>query len=709
MRRPKPHPGWAIPILTAVAGLVLFLADPLVLRSLRNNVFDQYQRLSAPAWQAGDVRIVDIDEASLTRLGQWPWPRLRLAELVNAIRDAGARTIVFDIVFAEPDRTSPQAMMATWQTPPGLRQALARLPDHDRVFADAIAPGRVVLGHAPEERAGKIALAEPYSVVDMGPPSWPFLHPFGSTVPALPVLQQAGAGNGAMSFLPDQDGIVRRVPLFVGLGGKAVPSLVSEALRVSQDAREYAVMASDTAGAGLEEVLVGERSIPTTAEGEMWVRYTRAGAGRYLPAWKVLAGGIPRAELEGKIVLVGTSAKGLLDLRFSPFGRAMPGVEVHAMALEQILAGDFLARPNWARGLEVSLLVAGSLLVGFLALSAGALVSAGALLAVLAVLTWGAWEAFRHYGLLIDPVSPGLAIGLSFTLASVHHHLSSERRQRWVRQAFSRYVSPNLVRHLVDDPGALELGGQRRLCTFIFTDLAGFTSLMEKLDPGEAVGLLNVYLDNMIRVAFEHEGTLDRIVGDAVAIMFSAPLEQPDHQARAVRCAEAMHRFASQFSADTQARGIPFGVTRIGVHTGEVTVGNFGGSTIFDYRALGDPVNTSSRLESVNKQLGTLVCISADTLKGAPDTPARPVGKLVLKGKTEPLMVYQPLFSVTPETTAPLAEYGDAYALMQAEDPATLDRFAALARRWPQDGLVGFHCKRLSAGQVGERIVFTEK
>ena len=153
-------------------------------------------------------------------------------------------------------------------------------------------------------------------------------------------------------------------------------------------------------------------------------------------------------------------------------------------------------------------------------------------------------------------------------------HLSSERRQRWVRQAFSRYVSPNLVTHLLEHPEALELGGRRQVCSFVFTDLAGFTTLMERLDPGEAVALLNGYLDRMIAIAFAHQGTLDRIVGDAVVIMFSAPIAQPDHQRRALACAMEMQRFARKYADDHQARGIPFGQTRIGIHSGEVIVGN---------------------------------------------------------------------------------------------------------------------------------------
>lgn len=710
LRLPKPNLGWLLPIVATTLALSAFLLDPLPLQVLRNSVFDQYQRWAPRVYQPAPVRIVDIDDASLARLGQWPWPRTRLAELTRRLQDAGAAAISFDVIFAEPDRTSPEAMLRLWQPGAALRDGIAALPDHDAVFAASIGRGGVVLGHA-MTRTGKppAVLVRPWRQVDVGPSPLPFLHPFQGSVTALPALQQAAAGNGAITFVPDPDGVVRRVPMLLRLGDQAVPSLVAETLRVGQGATNYLVKTSPEAGAGLESVRVGGATVPTTEHGEVWVHYTEPVASRYLPAWQVFDGSAPQDALRDHIVLIGSSAQGLLDLRFSPLGRAIPGVETHAQALEQILTGEHLARPNWARGLEALGLIAGGLLVGFIGISAGALLSAAAALVTLAITGLGGWVAYAEYGLLLDPLTPGLALLLVFFLASLWHHVAAERRQRWVKQAFARYVSPNLVSHLVDHPGALELGGTRRECSFIFTDLAGFTNLMEKLDPAEAVSLLNAYLDNMIRIAFEHEGTLDRIVGDAVAIMFSAPVEQPDHRLRALRCALAMQRYARAYAAEANARGIAFGATRIGIHTGEVTIGNFGGSTIFDYRALGDPVNTAARLESVNKQLGTLMCLSEATLVGCPDTLVRPVGRLVLKGKTESLMVYEPILADAPGAAADDPEYAAAYALLARADPAAEAAFAGLAAARPKDGLVAFQCSRLQRGQAGETIVFTAK
>ncbi len=710
LKLPKPNLGWLVPILSVSLGIGLFLLNPLPLKVMRNAVFDQYQRWQPRTYQEAPVRIIDIDDESLAKLGQWPWPRTRIAEIVSKLQSVGAAAIAFDVIFAEPDRTSPTAMLSVWNPPSNLRSALTSLPDHDAVFARTVSHGGVILGQA-LQREGKPPehLIKPFSIVTVGASPLPFLSEFKGSVTPLLNLQNAAAGIGVVSFNPDSDGIVRRVPLMLRLGDAPVPSLIAEALRVAQNEKNFFIKTSEATGDGLEEIRIGAITIPTTSNGEVWVHYTKPIPERYIPVWKVLSGQVPAEQLRGHILLVGTSAQGLMDLRFNPLGRIMPGVEAHAQALEQIFAGDHLERPGWATGLEALIILIGGLLVGFIGISAGAVLSAIATVLIFGLTGWMGWFAYSQHGLLVDPVMPGITLLITFILASMYHHMSSERRQRWIKEAFARYVSPNLVSHLVDHPEQLELGGRRQECSFIFTDLAGFTSLMEKIDPVEAVSLLNNYLDEMIGIAFRNDGTLDRIVGDAVAIMFSAPVTQPDHRERALKCAIEMHRFSKQYADEIKSRGIPFGQTRIGVHTGEVIVGNFGGTTIFDYRALGDPINTAARLESVNKHLGTLVCVSEATLAGQADFPVRSVGRLVLKGKTQALMVYQPIIPAEGEETSRDEPYEAAFQLLRDEQPEALQAFEVLATERPDDPLVALHLKRLREGEHGDRIVMASK
>jgi adenylate cyclase len=711
---------WALLLLLLPVLVGLVLVDGPEQSELRNAQFDQFQRWYPRAYVTTPVRVVDIDEESLARLGQWPWPRTRMAQLVDALDAAGASVVAFDVMFPEPDRTSPKVMADLWQLQGEQRAEVLTLPDHDAVFARSLEKSNAVLGFAALRVAGTQSLgvrvgakasqhvvpAQKGRFVIAGemPSNW--LHRFDGAVPSLAAFENAAKGNGTLAFVPDDDGIVRRVPLVVQMNGQLVGSLVSETLRVAQGVNNV-VLKGAGQGSGLAEMRIGDVTIPTTPRGGMWMHYRQADAQRYVSAWQVLAKAVPPKTLDGAIVLLGSSAQGLMDLRSTPLG-LMPGMEAHAQALEQVLTRHFLQRPSWARGLESLVLILTGLLTGALALHARALVSALVSMLLLLGLGGAAWWAFVAQGLLLDAATPAMGVVLTYLICSLWHHFSSERMQRWTRQAFSRYVSPNRVAYLMKNHRAMRLGGQRQTCSFVFTDLEGFTDLVERLDPAQGVSLLNTYLDQMVAIAFRHEGTLDRIVGDAVAIMFSAPVPQADYRARALACALEMDTFAHAYSMGLQKEGIDFGKTRIGVHSGEVIVGNFGGSTMFDYRAMGDPVNTAARLESVNKHLGTRMCVSEDILADNPQAVVRPVGRLVLKGKRQALAVFEP---VTDDAMprAPLEAYCQAYTAMQQEDPHAAALFARLAHAWPQDPLVLLHHGRLSAGERGDRMVMDEK
>ena len=707
---PKLTIGTAATFAAVILGLVLYLFELTALQVLRNVVFDQYQRWHPRIYDTAPVRIVDFDDESLKRIGQWPWPRTTIADLIRRLQDAGAVAIGFDVVFAEADRTSPKSMVGIWQSTGAVREQLLAIPDHDSVMVEALKRGGVVLGFAGERKSVPTRLpARAFKVVNLGEPALPFLHGFSGAVSSLPQLEVAAAGNGLLSFIPDADGVVRRVPLLVRVGDQVMPSLTAETLRVGMKQRNYFVTTAPQKGVGIQNVRIGELTVLTNAKAEIWVHYTRPVPERYIPAWQVFEGKYGAGSLEGMVVLIGTSAQGLMDLRFSPMGGIVPGVEAHAQALEQILTGTHLGRPTWAVGIEALVLILGGLLIAVVALKTRALVSAGVTGIVFAGACSVAWYAFTRYGLLLDPVTPGLTLIITFLIGSVVRHVSNEREQRWVREAFSRYVSPNRVDYLVDNPGQLELGGRRQECSFVFTDLENFTGMMEGMDPGGAVSLLNTYLDRMIAIAFASGGTLDRIVGDAVAIMFSAPVPQPDHRERAYKCALEMHEFAHTYSTDLIAKGIPFGKTRIGVHTGEVIVGNFGGSTMFDYRALGDPVNTAARLEGANKFLGTTVCVSEATLSGCADAVVRPIGRLVVKGKTQALAVYEPVVTTEGAPTVRDAAYDAAFELLRQGLPQALLAFEQLSRDRVRDSLVAMQLLRLHDGATDDQIKLDEK
>lgn len=704
------------PLIMIAIGLVLLQTNPSHLQIIQNNIYDQYQRWYPRDYKETAVRIIDIDEESLVKLGQWPWPRTRIAELVEKLHAANVAAIGFDMVFAESDRTSPQIVSELWPLDDSLRHTLNQLPNHDKVFSDSLNFAGVSLGFMaqkndnPEENiiTSSSTLREPhrpFRYITSGPSPEQWLYSFNNAITSLPELEKTADGNGALIFIPDSDGIVRRVPLVLQLAGKTVPSLTAEVLRITQGTQNY-VLKTDNEKSGLVEIKIGNLNIPTTARGDMWIHYTRNIPNRYIPAWKVFAEEIP-TSLDGHIVLIGSSAQGLMDLRFSPLEKVVPGVEIHAQITEQILLNHYLAQPDWSPAVASITLIIGGLIIGYLTVKtkAKAILSAIGALACITALFTTSWIAFRYHGFLLDTAIPAVIFIAIFILGSILHHYISEQSERWIKNAFSRYISPNRVDFLVNNPQSLKLGGHLQECSFIFTDLAGFTQLMEAINPIDAMAFLNTYIEEMVAIAFRHEGTLDRIVGDAVAIMFSAPVQQEDHHARALACALEMDTFAFQFANDLNAKGIPFGKTRIGIHTGDVVVGNFGGSTFFDYRALGDAVNTAARLENVNKFLGTSICVSEITISSCVHDRVRPIGRLVLKGKENPLKVYEPIVEHRAVKYAPLDEYVAAYDLMEAKDISfATKRFDELMVHYPDDPLVKLHSKRLAEGATDELI-----
>ena len=703
------------PLLILFLGVALRVADPAVLADLRGTVFDFFQAIKPREYVPAPVRIVDIDDESLEKLGQWPWPRNTLARLVDRLQAMGAAVIVFDIVFAEPDRTSPARVFEQWTDAPPVRELGKNLPDYDRIFADSLRKGRVVTGFALVNRPTPRAPAPKAGFATAGDDPRLFLPIHTGSVTTLPEFEAAAVGNGALNFTPGQDGVIRRVPMLLRLGDTIYPTLVAEALRVAQGATSYVVKSSGAsakvsfgAHTGITTVRVGAIPVSTDSQGRVWIHYTRAVPQRYIPAWKLLAGEVHPDAVKGFIVLVGSSAAGLQATGFSSLGNVIPGVEIHAQAIEQILQGTYLTRPDWANGAEILFIVTVSGALILLIARLGALWSAVVGVTAAGGACIASWYAFADAKLLFDPLSPVVTTVAVYLMCSVLRHMQTEQQQRWIRDAFSSYMSPNLVEHLIENPGQLRLGGERRECTFLFTDLADFTSLVEQSDPEVIVSLLNEYLDGMVKIAFQHDGTLDKIVGDAVTIIFSAPVVQPDHAARGVACALAMDSFAQAYAEAKRKEGIGLGKTRIGVNSGPVIIGNFGGDTVFDYTAHGDAINTAARMESVNKHLGTRVCISGFTVAGCPDFIGRPVGTLVLKGKTKGIEAFEPLTRAEAESPA-VAAYLAAFELLKREDPGANSAFAALAENYPDDPLAALHLKRLRSGENGTTIVMTEK
>jgi adenylate cyclase len=417
---------------------------------------------------------------------------------------------------------------------------------------------------------------------------------------------------------------------------------------------------------------------------------------------------IPKAMLAGKIVLIGSDLT-LTDRHRTPFATALgerrenntPGVFIHAHALAQLV--DDRRSIQIGLGREIALIAAITLLVVGGALAFDSYAIRFPILGLTLVTIWiGGFVIFRQVQVMVPLITPTMSMVAAALGIEIYFGWTQREGQRRLKLLFSRYLSPALFRELLKDPSKLELGGEVRQVTYLFTDIANFTHLTEVTDPKVLTGLLNEYLTNVTEIILSHDGTIDKIIGDAVVTMFGAPLAQDDDPARAVKCAMAIDAYAEAFRVRVNQRGIPFGVTRIGVNTGDAVIGNFGGEAYFNYTGLGDTVNTAARLESVNKHIGTRICVGETTVARSAGLDFRPVARLVLKGKTEATKAYEPI-----QNRAARSEFFDtydkAYLTMEREGDGAAACFTDLCAAFPDDPLANFHKDRLQASQTERR------
>lgn len=700
-----------------IACVAITAIAPSALVRLRLGIFDLLQSVEPREYQPQPIRIVSIDDESLQRYGQWPWPRDIFAKLIERAVESGAVGAGVTILFPEIDRMSPARIAEALASrgkplPDEVRQGL---PDTDAELAAAMLSLPTVLDFACVDRPGPRLPQRIAGMAFSGPVPTADLAQFGGTVANLPTLEKSTAGNGCSPSRPDADGIVRRVPLFVAVGEQIYPTMAAEIMRLAVGDRTYRVKTvggSNEAGPGRGMVAVNIGSgaagvvIPTDADGSLRLHLTPPRADRYLSAARLLEAPQPD-QLEGHIVLFAATAAGLGDRLPTPVG-FMQGVEVYAQAIEQILAGDWLYRPDWALGAEILLvLVAGIatlLVVGRLKVGLGVALATAAMAAIAAVAYFG----YRDFGLLLDPAPAMIAIFLLFATSSALGRLQSERDRSMIRGAFARYLSADLVSELLADPKRLNLGGERREMSFIFTDVAGFTTLSEQLGPEAVAPMLNRYLEGVCNEVLDSGGMVNEFIGDAVLAFFGAPLNQPDHARRALMAARRIDAFAEGFRQQHQSWGIAWGHTRIGVHTGIALVGNVGSIQRLKYAALGDVVNTASRIEGLNKYFGTRLCCSGRTSSAAGDDHMRPLGRFVLKGKTEAIEMFEPLDEARHQS-AYMRLYRAAYALLDAGDPKAATALAELAELEPDDGVVQWHLQRLSQGERDAVVVMADK
>jgi len=669
------------------------------------------------------VALVTIDEESLDELGRWPWPRVRIAQLLDALVKYDAQVVGFDMVWAEPDENSQFKRLSAVkeklkelnvenQRLENYLSAALKEADTDRILADSVAQSRrAVLGYFfhffPQEGLStkKKVLQEnfpplsSYNLVKYTSEEAAKVPLFTADYAEvnLPDISEAAEGAGYFNIFPDRDGTVRWVPLVIKYQGQHYCAL---SLAVLQKFLGNPPLALRVAEFGVEQVRLGDISIPTNEEGRMLINYR--GPQKTFPhysATDVIHGRVPADAFRGKIVLVGATAIGIYDIRVTPFDHVFPGLEVHANVIDSILKQDFLYRPNWVTLFDLLAIILIGVAMGIILPGVKALWGALAAGFILLVLILSSKFIFQGIGAWVNITYPILNLVLTYLGITGYRYMTEEMEKKKVRGAFQYYLTASVVEQMLKNPEKLKLGGEKKDLTVLFSDIRGFTSISERMAPELLVKFLNEYLTKMTDIVFKYDGLLDKYIGDALMAIWGAPLDQPDHARRACFTALEMVEELRVLQEKWAAEGMPRLDIGIGINAGPMVVGNMGSERRFNYTVMGDSVNLGSRLEGLNKLYGTNVIVSEMTYERVRDEIlGRELDSVRVKGKHQPVKIYELLArraEVSAEQQALTEEFNIALAEYKKRnwDPA-LQAFQSLLTRHPHDGPTKLYVER---------------
>jgi adenylate cyclase len=664
----------------AMAALRLGGFRPLA--ALEARAFDARLLLRGKQTASDQVVVVAVDDASLAELGRWPWSRPRVAELLTLISAGGPKVIGVDLVQSEPTASTTGA-------------------SEDAQLVESVrASGRIVLGYYFEfrdENESPYAGETAYSLVQRSPGADDSPVPLGRfAVRNLPELTTAAAGLGYFNFRPDHDALFRRAMLAVRFHDRVVLPLSLAMLQHAWPDRPSAIRFGPF---GVESVRLGDTTIPVDRDGEMLINYRGAGQTfRFISAADVLAKRVAPADVfHDKFVVLGISAIGVADVRATPVDASLPGVEIHATILDNVLRRDFIAQPTWS-GPDLAVILLLALLVGVTLRFTHGLMSA--LLATTIIVAYLALSqlVFQRTGIVLAAIAPTLAAALTYSAVSLNQYLTVDRENRRTRRMLEFYLSPALARYLSERPDMLRLGGEKSDRSVLFSDLQGFTKMSEGLAPEQLVLLLNDYLGEMTDCVFAQDGMLDKYVGDGVMAVWSAPVAQTDHALRACRSALAMVEKLALINARNAARGWPTLRVRIGLNSGPMVFGNMGSEGHLSLTVMGDEVNLGARLEGINKSYGSTIIASEATIAASGDgLVVRELDRVRVRGRTGAVRIYEILGErdSAARWQALLDHFAAGLAAFRARDwAAASDAFeAALAAR-PNDGPSAYYLRR---------------
>jgi len=702
-------PRWLVGLLI----LAVFLLHPLtqfgkttLLAKLEAISYDTRLKLTLPNRDDPQVVIIDINEPSLQREGRWPWSRDKLARLTTQLLDRyQARAVGFDVVFAEPDRSSgidvlERLAQHDLKDDRGYVATIDRLRpelDFDARFADAIRGRPVILGYGFTYEAQQIGALPPplFAAQDIGGGIIPIQPAVGYTA-AIAELAQAAAGSGHVDPFFDADNVVRRVPMVELYRNAYYPALSLAIARVVLEAKR--VMPHFDSDSRLDGFDVGGLALPTAADGTALIPFRgKPKTFRYYSAADVLAGTAP-ADFAGAIALVGTTAKGLQDLRPTPLAADFPGVEIHASLLSGMLNQNLKSVPANANAIEALIMLLTGLVVLFVIPYRDPVFNALGVIAVMGAVAAANLLLWIKLNEVVPVAATLLMLAVLFAWNMLAGFMREERKIRRVSAMFGEYVPRERVAQMVESGERYSMVGESRTMTVLFCDVREFTALSENLPPRELSAMLNAYLTPMTEIIHAHHGTVDKYVGDAIMAFWGAPIDNPNHARDAVLAALAMQRRVSSLAQEFKKRGWPELVIGVGINTGAMNVGDMGSEFRKAYTVLGDAVNLASRLEGLTKEYGVAVIIGEDARAAVPDIRCREIDRVRVKGRGNPVTIFEPLPAAEQASAGEIAAWDK--ALLQYRERRFADAaasLAALASAHPATRLYAYFAQRCAA------------
>lgn len=626
---------------------------PTAVKSFDNKLKDYMFIYRGIEKDSRSVVIIDIDEESLKELGQWPWPRNKIAQILENLTAAGVGVIGFDIVFAEVDQSSPHKVLKDFNI------VADNVPNYDNIFNQVVSQTPTVLGYQFEledkEFIKKEDLNIPALIIEKNKnDGQDMLINAKGTILNHQTLQDSAYTSGFFNNIPDDNGIVRSVPMIIRYDDQLFPSLALEIIRVSSGINKVFVNYSEL---GVENIQIGDFKIPTDRHGRLVINYRGpTKTFKYISALDIYNETFNVTDIEGKIAIVGTSAAGLNDLRAIPFESVYPGVEVHANAIDNILTGDFLSRPNWIDGANLAIIfliaILATLLVSFTPFWFNPIV----LFSFVGMILVASFQTLFHYGIIANTILPLITVILSILVATFLDYMFEVKNEAIIKKKFASKVSKDVMESLLENPDSNVFSANSKEITVFFSDVRGFTNISEAMPNAQVlIEFMNEYMDPMTDIIIKEEGTVDKFIGDAIMAYWNAPGDVENHADKAlIATLEQLHalkklneklrndpRFQDVVKMSDK-KGIPIIDIGIGLNTGVAIAGEMGSSQRSDYTVIGDPINLGARLESLCKYYGSKCNISNFTkLQLMGDYIYRYLDLVLVKGKSEPVQIWQ--------------------------------------------------------------------